>query len=136
VLRSVISAFQLHFNQPAQPGPGLQQGSAPWPVASIKIASLTAPPFNLSLASSDRKDREGSTLEYYRYKGHSFSIDSHPLPDRESWTFVAVVHWVESDQEEFTTYDHDHRFTSPNEAQMEGIAVIRKWIDDGKPRSK
>jgi hypothetical protein len=107
-----------------------------WPVASIKITSLTRRPFNLSIASSDRDDREGSTLEYYRYKGHSFSIDSQPLPDGESWTFVAVIHWVESDQKEFTTYDHDYRFTSPNEAQMEGIAAIRKWIDDGKPRSK
>ena len=75
-------------------------------------------------------------LPVHRYKGHSFNIDRQPLSDRESWTFVAVILWVESNQKELTTYDHDHRFTSPNEAQMEGIAAIRKWIDDGKPRPK
>jgi hypothetical protein len=73
---------------------------------------------------------------YYRYNGHGFSINSKPLPDGRSWTFVALIHWVEGNQEKSTRYNYKHSFTSPNEAQMEGIAVVRKWIDDGKPESK
>ena len=60
MLRSVISAFQLHFNQPGQPGPGLERGSAPWRVASIKISSLAAPPFNLSVLHRIVKPEKGA----------------------------------------------------------------------------
>lgn len=73
---------------------------------------------------------------YYRYKGHGFDIETKPSPDDKGWTFVANVHWFEGKREEFTKYRSDQSFTSPKEAEMEGIAVVRKWIDDGKPEAQ
>jgi hypothetical protein len=70
---------------------------------------------------------------YYRYKGHVFSIDSKPLPDGGGWTFVAEIYWFNGRQEEFVRFGSTDTFAVPEEAQMGGIAVIRKWIDAGKP---
>jgi hypothetical protein len=72
---------------------------------------------------------------YYRYKGHGFNIEPKPTSDGKGWTFIANVHWVEGEREECTRYTSDQSFTSSEEAQMEGIAETRKWIDSGKPCS-
>ena len=70
---------------------------------------------------------------YYRYKQHGFNIETQRTADEKGWTFTANVHWVEGEQEEYTTYTSDQSFTSPQEAQMEGIADTRRWINSRKP---
>jgi hypothetical protein len=70
---------------------------------------------------------------YHRYKDHRFSITSKPVHDAEGCTFFADIYWVERDQEEFTRFICDRNFMTPQEARMEGIAIVRNWIDDGKP---
>ena len=47
--------------------------------------------------------------------------------------FFSDIHWVERNKEEFTRYTCSRTFMSPQEARMEGIAIVRKWVDDGKP---
>jgi hypothetical protein len=70
---------------------------------------------------------------YYRYKGHRFSVTTKPLHGGNRCTFFSDVHWVEHNKEEFTRYTCDRTFMTPQEARMEGIAIVRNWIDDGKP---
>jgi hypothetical protein len=71
--------------------------------------------------------------KYYRYKGHRFSVTIKAVQPGKSCTFFSDIHWVERNKEEFTRYTCSRTFMSPQEARMEGIAIVRKWIDDGKP---
>jgi hypothetical protein len=71
--------------------------------------------------------------KHYRYKGHRFSITSDPVSDGEGCTFFADIDWVERDEEQFTRYRCDRTFMTPQEARMEGIAIVRNWIDEDKP---
>jgi hypothetical protein len=70
---------------------------------------------------------------YYRYKGHRFSVTTKPLRAGKGYTFFSDIHWIESNKEEFTRYTCDRIFMSPQEARMEGLAIVRNWIADGKP---
>ena len=70
---------------------------------------------------------------YYRYKGHRFSVTTQPVHAGKACTFFADIQWVERNKEEFTRYNCSRTFMTPQEARMEGIAIVRKWIDDGKP---
>jgi len=47
-----------------------------------------------------------------------------------------IYGWFEANQEEFTRYSCEQSFARPEEAEMQGIAAIRKWIDDDKPEPK
>jgi hypothetical protein len=70
---------------------------------------------------------------YYRYKGHQFSVTTQPVHPGKACTFFSDIHWVERNKEEFIRYTCSRTFMTPQEAGMEGIAIVRKWIDDGKP---
>jgi hypothetical protein len=70
---------------------------------------------------------------YHRYKGHRFSVTTKPVHAGKACTFFSDLHWVERNKEEFTRYTCDRTFMTPQEARMEGIAIVRDWIDDGKP---
>jgi hypothetical protein len=70
---------------------------------------------------------------YYRYKGHRFSIISQPVRNGNGCRFSADIYWVEHNREEFTRFNCERTFLTPQEARMEGIAVVRDWIDAGKP---
>jgi len=72
--------------------------------------------------------------KYYRYKGHRFSVTTTPVHAGKGYTFFSDIHWVERNKEEFTRYTCDRIFMTPQEARMEGLAIVRNWIDDGKPR--
>ena len=74
---------------------------------------------------------------YYRYKGHQFSVTTLASPLSQ---FIpakparfSLIYRVERNKEEFTRYTCSRTFMTPQEARMEGIAIVRKWIDDGKP---
>jgi hypothetical protein len=69
----------------------------------------------------------------YRYKGHRFSVVSEPVHTGQGCTFFSDIYWVKGNKEEFIRYTCDRIFMTPQEARMEGIAIVRKWIDDGKP---
>jgi hypothetical protein len=70
---------------------------------------------------------------YYRYKGHQFSVTTRPIHPGKACTFFSDRYRVERNKEEFTRYTCSRTFMTPKEARMEGIAIVRKWIDDGKP---
>ena len=70
---------------------------------------------------------------YYRYKGHRFSVTTKPVHAGTAWKFFSDIYWAERNKEEFTIYKCDRTFMNPQEATMEGIAIVRNWIDDGKP---
>jgi hypothetical protein len=70
---------------------------------------------------------------YYRYRGHRFSVTTKPVHAGKACTFFSDIHWVERNKEEFTRYTCSRTFMTPQEARMEGIAIVRNWIDDGKP---
>jgi hypothetical protein len=70
---------------------------------------------------------------YYRYKGHRFSVIIQPVHAGKACTFFSDIHWAERNKEEFTRYTCSRTFMTRQEARMEGIAIVRNWIDDGKP---
>jgi hypothetical protein len=70
---------------------------------------------------------------YYRYKGHRFSVISKPVHAGNGCTFFSDILWVKRTKEESTRYSSDRTFISPQEARMEGIAIVRDWIDESKP---
>ena len=70
---------------------------------------------------------------YYRYKGHRFSVTTKPVHAGKAWKFFSDIYWAERNKEEFTRYICDRTFMNPQEATMEGIAIVRNWIDDAKP---
>ena len=72
----------------------------------------------------------------YRYKGHRFSVVSEPVHTGQGCTFFSDIYWVKGNEEEFIRYTCDRIFMTPQEARMEGIAIVRNWIDDGKPAVK
>jgi hypothetical protein len=72
----------------------------------------------------------------YRYKGHRFSVVSEPVHTGKGCTFFSDIHWFKDNKEEFIRYTCDRIFMTPQEARMEGIAIVRNWIDDGKPAVK
>ncbi len=70
---------------------------------------------------------------YHRYKGHRFSVTIKPVHAVKACTFFSDIYWIERNREEFTRYTCDRSFMSPQEARMEGIAIVRNWIEAGKP---
>ena len=70
---------------------------------------------------------------YYRYKGHQFSVTAQPVHAGKGCTFFSDIHSVERNKEEFTRYTCSRTFMTPQEARMEGIAIVRNWIEAGKP---
>jgi hypothetical protein len=67
------------------------------------------------------------------YKGHTFDILVKPVHDSNRWTFNAVVHIPQGARDRVTELKSMRDFGSEAEAAREGIAFVRKWIDDGKP---
>jgi hypothetical protein len=77
--------------------------------------------------------RGRTDARYYRYRGHRFSVTTKPVHAGKACMFFSHIHWVERNKEEFTKYTCSRTFLTPQEARMEGIAIVRNWIDDGKP---
>jgi hypothetical protein len=68
----------------------------------------------------------------HEYKGHSFDVLAKPADDGR-WSFDAVVHLPQGARDRVTELKSTCDFASESEAEREGIAFVRKWIDDGKP---
>jgi hypothetical protein len=77
--------------------------------------------------------RRRMDARYYRYRGHRFSVTIKPVHAGNTCTFLSDIHWVGRNKEEFARYTSTRTFLTPQEARMEGIAIVRNWIDDGKP---
>jgi hypothetical protein len=68
------------------------------------------------------------------YKGHHIqSVPRHLLPDSNRWTAHVVINWTVRSREQFREFDVKRGFATQEEAEREGLAFAKKWIDDGKP---
>ena len=76
--------------------------------------------------------QKGISLIGQEYKGHTFDIFVKPVHDSNRWTFDAVVHIPQGARDRVTELKPTRDFASEAEAEREGIAFVRKWIDDGK----
>ena len=58
-----------------------------------------------------------------------------PIADKNRWTFMAMVHLPQGQgaRDRVTELSCTENFVTEAEAEMEGIAFIKKWIDQGKP---
>jgi hypothetical protein len=68
------------------------------------------------------------------YKGHHIqSLPRHLLPDSNRWTVHVVINWMARSREQFREFEVKRGFATQEEAEREGLAFAKKWIDDGKP---
>ena len=67
------------------------------------------------------------------YKNHKIIASSWQLADTGQWEPRVHVRWSESDKMNEKPLVFTRCFLSEREAELEGLKLAKKWIDDGKP---
>jgi hypothetical protein len=70
------------------------------------------------------------------YKGHTILASTWQLSDSGQWEPRVFVTWNEGSQEKRTPLVFTRAFSTEREAELEGLKLAKKWIDDGKPELK
>jgi hypothetical protein len=68
----------------------------------------------------------------HTYKGYEIHIFLRHFLDTNDWTFSASV-FKQTDGPEMKRMQYRGRLATKEEAERQGIAFVRKWIDDGLP---
>jgi hypothetical protein len=66
------------------------------------------------------------------YKGHTIEILTEEVHSK--WTFRALVFVPDGSSQTVKRFSyHGPHFQSKEEAEWEGLAVVKRWIDEGMP---
>jgi len=67
------------------------------------------------------------------YKGHHITVLARRLTDSQEWQPKLMIRWSEGDRKLIKYRQIIKHFPTQVEADREGLASAKKWIDDGKP---
>ena len=67
------------------------------------------------------------------YKGYVFDVLVKPVAGNNRWTFTAVVHIPQGARDRVTELTCTQDYPTEAQAETEGIAFVKKSIDDGLP---
>jgi hypothetical protein len=70
------------------------------------------------------------------YKGHKITASTWQLSDSGHWEPRVFVTWSEGQNGKEKPLVFTRAFASQREAELEGLKMANKWIDDGKPELK
>jgi hypothetical protein len=70
------------------------------------------------------------------YKGHTINASSWQLGDSRHWEPRVFVSWNESGDAKKQPLVFTRLCSSEREAEIEGLKMARKWIDEGKPEQR
>ncbi len=69
-----------------------------------------------------------------RYKGHGILAFARQLPDSDRFEPHVTVVWSEGQQERAESAAFPLVIPTEQEAEVQGVQLAKKWIDDGKPK--
>lgn len=67
------------------------------------------------------------------YKGHDITASAWQITDTQRWQPKLAIIWREGSNEAIKYPVITKYFSTRVEAEREGLAFAKKWIDDGKP---
>jgi hypothetical protein len=67
------------------------------------------------------------------YKHHKIVASTWQLSDSGHWEPRVTVTWDEGQQPRSKPLVFTRAFSTEREAELEGLELARKWIDEGKP---
>lgn len=67
------------------------------------------------------------------YKHHKMVASTWQLSDSGQWEPRVLVTWDEGQQQKSKALVFTRAFSTERDAELEGLKLARKWIDDGKP---
>jgi hypothetical protein len=79
--------------------------------------------------------KEGNCMEE-TYKAHKITASTWQLSDSGHWEPRVFVSWSEGQNGKEKPLVFTRAFSSQQEAELEGLKMAKKWIDDGKPEQK
>jgi hypothetical protein len=68
------------------------------------------------------------------YKGHNIAASAWQLADTQEWQPKLTIMWTEGVRKLMIYPQITKYFPTQIEAEREGLAFAKKWIDDGKSR--
>ena len=67
------------------------------------------------------------------YKGHTIKTSARQLRDMQLWQpMLQIIIWNDI-KNLFKPFSATEYFSTPEQAEREGLVIARKWIDDRKP---
>lgn len=68
------------------------------------------------------------------YKGHQIQSTARYLRDSGRWLPHIVINWTNGPRGQSREFDVRHGFATEVDAEADGLAFTKQWIDNGKPR--
>ena len=67
------------------------------------------------------------------YKGHTIIASAWQIRDTQRWQPKLVMICSEKDANPIKSPNINKYFSTREQAESEGLAIAKKWIEDGKP---